>query len=641
MTSRAAVVLGLWVPILAAGGIAPAGTIQAIQGTRHVSPLAGADVEGIDGVVTAVLASGSRRGAFIQDPRPGGDGDAATSDAVFVAMAADALADLRTGDLLRVAGRVAERRGRASDLSVTQIEASTIQRLSRDRPLPAAIVVGAAGRASPDRIAPAIGGSVEGAGYAPDPARYALDFFESLEGMRVVIGDAQAIGPRDSFGEFPLVADRARSMPLANARGGATAGPGAENGGRLVADDRLIGAASMPRVRVGDRLGDTAGILDYGFSNYRLLLTEPPRHVSGGLVPEIAAAPRPGEVSIASYNVQNLAGTSRASKFAALGRQIAGALHAPDILALSEIQDDDGTIDSGTVSAGRSYDRLVAAIVAAGGPRYAVAQIDPVDGADGGAPGGNIRNAFLYDPRRVRFVPRPGGDAARPVAIGEDGMLDINPGRIAPLDPAWSQGPGGFSGGRKPLAATFEIGGRRLVLIAAHLKSRSEDQPLFGRIQAPAEPTAVQRLAQAEAIAGFVRALTRADPLAGIAVLGDFNDHGGSPTLARLAAAGLADLVATLPPEERYSYIFEGMSQDLDHIMVGPALLPFARFDIVHINAEFPGEERASDHDPLLLRLDFGIPVPAPPSLTLLCPAVLLLARRRTGTPLAGISAMA
>ena len=74
-------------------------------------------------------------------------------------------------------------------------------------------------------------------------------------------------------------------------------------------------------------------------------------------------------------------------------------------------RDSDGSIDSGMVSATRSYDRLIASIVAAGGPRYAVAQIDPVDGADGGAPGGNIRVAFLYDPQRVGFVPRPGGGA--------------------------------------------------------------------------------------------------------------------------------------------------------------------------------------------------------------------------------------
>lgn len=629
MAIRAAI-LAIILPALAAP--ATAETIQAIQGARHLSPLLGAEVAGVEGVVTAVLSSGARRGVFIQDPRPGGDGDIATSDALFAALSADQLGDLRPGDLVRVAGRVAERRGSADGLSVTQIEVRTLQRLGRDAPLPDPVGIGNAARAPPDRIAPALGGSVEAPGYAPDPGRYALDFFESLEGMRAVLRDSQAIGPRNGFGEIPVAPDRARGMALANARGGATVGPGAANGGRLIADDALIGSAAMPRARVGDRLGDAAGIVDYGFENYRLLLTAPPDFVAGGLAPEIAAPARQGEISIASFNVQNLAGTSRAAKFTALGRQIARSLRAPEILALSEIQDDDGTIDGGTVSATRSYDRLVAAIVAAGGPRYAVAQIDPADGADGGAPGGNIRVGFLYDPARVGFVPRAGGTATHAVAIRPDGSLDVNPGRVAPLDPAWAEGPGGFAGSRKPLVATFEAGGRRLVLVAAHLKSRSEDQPLFGRFQAPEEPTAVQRLAQAGVIADFVRDLARADPRAGIVVLGDLNDTAGSATLARLAAAGLVDLAGTLPPAERYSYVFEGMSQDLDHILVGPDLLASSVFDIVHLGAEFPAEERASDHDALLLRLAPRVAVPAPPSFALLAGgiAALALARRAT-----------
>ena len=640
----ARLLLALTLAILGpAGGAAHAQTIQAIQGTRHLSPLLGADVADVEGVVTAVVTGGARRGIFIQDPRPGGDGNTATSDAVFVSLEPEALTDLRPGDLIRVAGRVAEWRGGSDGLSVTQIEARAVSRLARDARLPEAVTIGIAGRPPPDRIAPAIGASVEGAAYLPDPGRYALDFYESVEGMRVVLRDAQAIGPRNGFGEIPIAADRARGMALANARGGATTGAGASNGARLIADDLLIGAAAMPRARVGDSLGDAAGIVDYGYSNYRLLLTAAPDFVPGGLAPESATPARPGEISIASFNVQNLAGTSRSAKFVALGRQIAGALRAPEILALSEIQDNDGTTDSGTVSATRSYDRLVAAIVAAGGPRYAVAQIDPVDGADGGAPGGNIRVAFLYDPLRVGFAPRAGGSAGRAVAILPDGTLDTNPGRVAPLDPAWNEGPDGFAGTRKPLAATFEINGRRLVLVAAHLKSRSEDQPLFGRYQAPDAPTAVQRLAQAGVIADFLRALSDADPGAGIALLGDLNDFGGSATLARLAAAGFIDLARMLPPQERYSYVFEGMSQDLDHILVSRSLLSVAGFDIVHLNAEFPAEDRASDHDPLLLRLNFAADVPAPPTLALLLgPATLLIVRRRREKrSLAGNSGMA
>ena len=631
MIDRRAALLVLILPALLSPALnrTAAQTIQAIQGRGHVSPLLGADVTGVEGVVTTLASMGARRGAFLQDPRAGGDGDTATSDAVFVALPSDLMGEIRPGDLVRVAGRVGEQRGASTGLSVTQIEVPMLERVARDVALPQALRIGATGRVPPGWIAPPIGGAIDGPAHVPDPGRYSLDFYETLEGMRVVLGDAQAIGPRNSYGEVAVAPDFARAMPLANARGGATTGAGATIAGRLIADDVLIGRAAMPDARVGDRFGDAVGIVDYAYSNYRLLLTSPPEFTRGGLAPEIAAPPRPGEVSIASFNVQNLAGTSRAAKFTALARQIAGALRAPEILALSEIQDDDGTIDSGTVTATRSYDRLVAAIVAAGGPRYAVAQIDPADGADGGAPGGNIRVAFLYDPLRVGFIPRPGGMADHAVTLLPDGTLDANPGRIVPSDPAWTEGPNGFSGTRKPLAAMFEIAGRRLLLVAAHLKSRSEDQPDFGRIQAPGEPTAAQRLAQADAIASFLTAAGGIDPGTGIVLLGDLNAPGGSPPLARLAEAGMFDLALGLPPAERYSYIFEGASQDLDHVLVNAALRDIASLDIVHLNAEFPLAERASDHDPLLLRLAFAAPVPEPSSLALmLVPAILAAARR-------------
>jgi predicted extracellular nuclease len=631
MIDRRAALLVLALPLLVSSvpEHLAAQTIQAIQGRGHVSPLLGIDVAEVEGVVTALATMGARRGAFLQDPRIGGDGDTATSDAVFVALPADLMAELRPGDLVRVAGRVGEQRGARTGLSVTQIEVRALERIARDMPLPAAERIGASGRTPPGFIAPAIGDAIDGPAHVPDPSRYSLDFFETLEGMRIILGDTQAIGPRNSYGEVAVAADFARGMPLANARGGATTGPGATIAGRLIADDVLIGRAAMPDARVGDRLGDAVGIVDYAYANYRLLLTSPPEFTPGGLASEIAAPPRPGEVSIASFNVQNLAGTSRAAKFTALARQIAGALRAPEILALSEIQDDDGSVDSGTVVATRTYDRLVAAIVAAGGPRYAVAQVDPADGADGGAPGGNIRVAFLYDPLRVGFVPRAGGTADRAVALLPDGTLDVNPGRVAPSDRAWAEGADGFSGTRKPLAAMFEVAGRRLLLVAAHLKSRSEDQPDFGRIQAPGEPTAAQRLAQADAIASFLTAAAGIEPGTGIVLLGDLNATGGSPPLARLAEAGLFDLALGLPPAERYSYIFEGASQDLDHILVDTALRDIASLDIVHLNAEFPLAERASDHDPLLLRLAFAAPVPEPSSLALMLPPALLAAARR------------
>jgi predicted extracellular nuclease len=64
----------------------------------------------------------------------------------------------------------------------------------------------------------------------------------------------------------------------------------------------------------------------------------------------------------------------------------------------------------------------------------------------------------------------------------------------------------------------------------------------------------------------------------------------------------------TLDPDERYGYVFEGKSQDLEHLVISPgleaALVP-GSVDVVHVNAEFANH--ASDHDPQVAR--FLLPV--------------------------------
>jgi hypothetical protein len=68
----------------------------------------------------------------------------------------------------------------------------------------------------------------------------------------------------------------------------------------------------------------------------------------------------------------------------------------------------------------------------------------------------------------------------------------------------------------------------------------------------------------------------------------------------------LYNLFESLPPEERYTYLFAGNAQALDHILVSPAIHHYAapRFDAVHLNAEFASAARSSDHDPLMAAFD-------------------------------------
>ena len=79
-------------------------------------------------------------------------------------------------------------------------------------------------------------------------------------------------------------------------------------------------------------------------------------------------------------------------------------MKSPDIITLVEVQDNDGETNSGNTDASESYKRLIEAIKAAGGPTYKWTDVAPVNNDNGGAPGGNIRVGYLYNPERVTLV---------------------------------------------------------------------------------------------------------------------------------------------------------------------------------------------------------------------------------------------
>ena len=104
-------------------------------------------------------------------------------------------------------------------------------------------------------------------------------------------------------------------------------------------------------------------------------------------------------------------------------------------------------------------------------------------------------------------------------------------------------------------------------MVANHFNSKGGDDPLFGHLQPPTAITETQRHAQARIVNGFARDIQKADLLANYVVLGDINDFEFSETVEILQGFQLLDLYYLLPPSERYSYVFEGNSQALDHIL--------------------------------------------------------------------------
>ncbi|MEO8137613.1 MAG: hypothetical protein ABI831_26975 [Betaproteobacteria bacterium] len=63
------------------------------------------------------------------------------------------------------------------------------------------------------------------------------------------------------------------------------------------------------------------------------------------------------------------------------------------------------------------------------------------------------------------------------------------------------------------------------------------------------------------------------------------------------------NLTERLPESARYTHVFEGNSEALDHILVSGALSAAANYDIVHVNSEYVTQ--VSDHDAPVARLEF------------------------------------
>ncbi|XHX78745.1 MAG: choice-of-anchor I family protein [Stenomitos frigidus ULC029] len=586
--------------------VKPSTRISDIQGTSHTSPLNGQAVTGVAGIVTVLRTNGF----YLQDPNP--DSSDATSEGIFVFTSS--APTVQVGDAIQVSGTVSEfRAGGASsaNLSTTQISSPTITVVSSGNALPTATILGNGGRTIPTSVINNDGtGNVETSGTF-DPATDGIDFYESLEGMLVQVNNPIATSPTATFGtsqEIWVLADNGANATSRTARGGSLINASDFNPERIQIDD-LNNALVLPEVNVGAQLSTITGIVNYDFGNFEVLVSTAPTVVQASpLQREITnLIGSPNDLTIANFNVENLdpvvedinkvqgrnsnnvdddLGTG---KFDALAQAIVNNLKTPDIISLEEIQDNTGAeIGDGVVASDVTLNLLIDRIVAAGGPRYEFQVLNPVEGQDGGQPGGNIRVGFLFNPNRVSFV---------------EGSLQ----RLTDPNPAESDSFAGddFASSRKPLVGTFLFNGQAVTIVANHFNSKGGDQPLFGRFQPPTLTSEAQRLQQATIVRDFVQSVLAADSNANVVVAGDLNDFEFSNPVNLVESAGLTNLIETLPANERYTYNFQGNAQTLDYILVSGNLLnQLNGFDVVHFNSEFA--DQISDHDPSVARFRFN-----------------------------------
>jgi len=572
--------------------------ISQIQGAQHRSPLEGQTVTNVYGIVTAITGSGF----YLQDPQP--DLDERTSEGIFIAT--HQIGIVSVGDEVLITSGIVREFNPAgvgsNSLTLTEIQAADVSILSQGNPLPEPIILGEGGRFIPNQV---IANDVNGyAGKSGlfDPQEDGLDFYESLEGMRVQINQALAVSPTSKYREVVVVADNGKDATVLSSRGVLVLRPDDFNPERILIDDAFI---NIPDIQVGAQFTQPiVGIISYDFGNFRLLPTEKLSFSQGKPARETTSiSPKEMQLTVATYNVENLDAQTYPERLVQLAEDIVINLGSPDILALQEVQDDDGALDSPITSADASLAALVEAILQAGGPHYGWLSIDPQRNSDGGIAGGNIRNVLLYrQDRGLEPASAPAGDASTAVEVlvrnGEP-QLSLNPGRISPNSYA-------FMDSRKPLAAQFSFRGESLFVIANHLNSKGEDGPLYGDIQPPPLLSEVQRVQQAQIIHDFVARILAIDADAKVIVLGDLNDFPWSKPVHTLAGKELENLIEHLPENERYTYLYEGNAEVLDHILVSKSLAEKADyFDIVHINAEMLPAMRLSDHDPVIAVFTF------------------------------------
>lgn len=571
--------------------------ISQIQGAQHRSPLDGQQVEQVYGVVTALASNGF----YLQDPNP--DEDVATSEGIFISYAVFGKVKIGDGVLIEQ-GRVREFNPKGigeNSLTITQIQASKLTILSRGNALPPAIIIGNEGRQIPNKVIENDANGFMSRDNDFDPDEDGIDFFESIESMRAQVNDAVAVSTISGYKEVAVVPDGGKNATGLSSTGALVISPEDFNPERIMIDDAFI---LMPDVTQGSRFTNPIiGIITYDYTNYRL---SPTQKLSFTAAPILQDALNyqvgDSELSLATYNVENLDALDHPDRLTSLAEHIVDNLGAPDILGLQEVQDNDGVSDSGNTAANETLRLIINAIQKAGGPVYRYMNVNPQNNRDGGQIGGNIRPVILYRTDRVSLPYFKQGDAETAVKVTNrngNPILNQNPGRIQP-------GSSAFQESRKPIVGHFTFRDQDVFVIVNHLNSKGGDDPLYGDVQPPKLISETQRNQQAETVNRFVSELLAINPEANVVVMGDLNDFYWSNPLKKLEGNQLTNLIYSLDEAERYTYNFEGNSQTLDHILLSQSLVDKStHFQVIHLNTAVLPDDRVSDHDPLVAVLDF------------------------------------
>lgn len=544
--------------------------IYAIQGDGLETPLPG-EVVNVLGIVTGI----NPYGFYLQDPF--GDDNPATSDGIYVYQARRPAVDV--GDCVLVRQAAVSEYYEKTELS----EARGIS------------VVEGCADAEPT------------AGPAPLARRNhpPAAIFEHLEGMLVLVPPLSGIvqGPTKRFdsgdAEIALTVDGLeRFLPA-----GRVYQSEAGDMQGLIFLSGALGAA-MPDAAWGDRVSvvppagesGTPAVLDYNFGKYQLMLL-PGAQIEVEAGERVAdALPPAGDdtFTVCAFNVLGL-GRGRdqhpnpddyAQQLRKRAVAIAKGLDGCTLVGLQE---------TGTPEDAQNLAQLLNDEFSL--PYAAVA----FEGPNSGDRDFPLTNSLLVRTDRASVVAAEVVQGCSRFTFG----LRFRPGECPPRQFAFFN--------RPPLVVDVEVTGPwgdpyPLTLIVNHWKSKGGDESV----------NIIRRTYQAEHVAALVQARLDADPDAHIVVLGDLNDYYESnpvEILQEQTDPSLHHPFDYLSPADRYTYIFNGGSQALDHILYSRGMqAAFAGIDPLHISADFPvyaemdpeSVYRASDHDPVVLTVRPG-----------------------------------
>jgi uncharacterized protein len=387
----------------------------------------------------------------------------------------------------------------------------------------------------------------------------AIRDLEKLESMRVTVPGLRVVGPSGgsvseanatatSNGVFYGV-EPGRVRPFTSEAG--------ILGGRLLrVDSRALGRPALD-ARTGDTTTTITGPLDFAFRTYTIAsegsITLFSPSGSAGIVPRASS-----EFAVASMNLERLFDTvddprtsdpvltaaAFQTRLIRTARAIRDTLGSPEVIGVIEVE---------------SLPVLQALAREAGDYEAYLLEGNDIGGIDVGV---------LV--RRDRVVVQSFAQEGKDTRIDNDVLND-----------------------RPPVILRATVDGVPIVFVVNHLRSLiNADSPVVAR----------KRQNQAE----FLGAILQREAGENLISVGDYNMNQFDPLMRTITASGLVNLNDTLRPNEAYTYVFDGVTQALDHVLVSPAAMRYlTRYQIAHINADFPestrndtaGTNRISDHD--------------------------------------------